>query len=49
MRNKYGDSHGKSPIKSYKPKERHSELAINLAGALALFIYKTYKESIINE
>lgn len=49
MRNKFGDSHGKSPTKSYKPKERHSELAVNLAGTLALFIYKTYKESYCDE
>ena len=45
LRNKLGDSHGKG--KNYvKPKERHSELAVNLAGTMALFLYKTYKESI---
>lgn len=44
MRNKLGDAHGtvKSAI---KPKERHSELAVNLAGSMAIFLYKTYKES----
>jgi len=44
MRNKLGDAHGtvKSAI---KPKERHSELAVNLSGSMAIFLYKTYKES----
>lgn len=27
-----------------KPKERHSELAVNLAGSMAMFLYKTYME-----
>jgi hypothetical protein len=43
LRNKLGDAHGKSKA-NIKPKERHSELAVNLAGAMALFLYKTYKE-----
>jgi len=43
LRNKLGDAHGKSK-KSIKPKERHSELAVNIAGTMALFIYRTYKE-----
>lgn len=44
MRNKLGDAHGtvKSAI---KPKERHSELAVNLAGSMAIFLYKTFQES----
>lgn len=44
LRNKLGDAHGKSPTNNYKPKERHSELAVNLSGTLALFIYKTFIE-----
>lgn len=44
LRNKLGDAHGKSKI-NIKPKERHSELAVNLAGSMALFLYKTYKEN----
>lgn len=36
LRNKLGDAHGKSK-KSIKPSERHSELAVNLAGAMAIF------------
>jgi hypothetical protein len=43
LRNKLGDAHGKSKA-NIKPKERHSELAVNLAGSMALFLYKTYKE-----
>lgn len=44
MRNKLGDSHGTAGL-NVKPKERHSELAVNLAGAMAIFLYKTYKEN----
>lgn len=43
LRNKLGDAHGKSK-KSIKPSERHSELAVNLAGTMAIFLYKTFKE-----
>jgi len=43
LRNKLGDAHGKTRT-SVKPKERHSELAVNLAGTMAIFLYKTYKE-----
>ncbi len=45
MRNKLGDAHGATKTK-IKPKERHGELAVNLAGSMALFIYKTYKERV---
>lgn len=44
MRNKLGDAHGTDGL-NIKPKERHSELAVNLAGAMAIFLYKTYKEN----
>src|SRR5680860_231103 len=44
LRNKLGDAHGKSK-NSVKPSERHSELAVNLAGAMAIFLFKTYKET----
>ncbi len=44
VRNKLGDAHGKSK-KSIKPSERHSELAVNLAGSMAIFLFKTFKES----
>lgn len=46
MRNKLGDAHGATKAK-IKPKERHGELAVNLAGSMALFIYKTYKERVV--
>ena len=45
LRNKLGDAHGKGKA-SIKPKERHSELAVNLAGTMALFLYKTFKEGV---
>ena len=44
FRNKLGDAHGEPEFK-IKPKERHSELAVNLAGSMAIFLYKTFKES----
>lgn len=44
LRNKISDSHGIGSAR-VKPKERHSELAVNLAGSMALFVYKTYKET----
>lgn len=44
LRNKLGDAHGKSR-KSVKPSERHSELAVNLAGSMAIFLFKTFKET----
>jgi hypothetical protein len=42
LRNKLGDAHGKAK-NQIKPSERHSELAINMAGSIGVFIYKTYK------
>ncbi len=44
LRNKLGDAHGKSK-KSVKPLERHSELAVNLAGSIAIFLFKTFQET----
>lgn len=44
MRNKLGDSHGK-PKGMITLKERHSELAVNLSGAMAIFLFKTFKEN----
>lgn len=42
LRNKHGDAHGSSPSK-VKPKPRHAELAVNLAGTMALFLISTYE------
>lgn len=44
MRNKLGDAHGAVKTK-VRPEERHSELAVNLAGSMAVFMYKTYQEN----
>jgi len=44
LRNKLGDAHGKSK-RNVKPSERHSELAVNLAGAVAIFLFRTFKET----
>lgn len=42
LRNKHGDAHGSSP-RAIKPKTRHAELAVNLAGTMALFLISTYE------
>ncbi len=44
LRNKLGDAHGKgkSPV---KPSPRHAELAVNLAGSMALFLIQTYESN----
>lgn len=40
LRNRLGDAHGKAP-KAARPSSRHSELAVNLAGAMAVFLVDT--------
>ncbi len=42
LRNKLGDAHGqgKRPV---KPAPRHAQLAVNLAGAMAVFLVQTWK------
>lgn len=42
LRNKHGDAHGSGPVAT-KPKPRHAELAVNLAGAMAMFLIQTYE------
>jgi len=44
LRNKHGDAHGSGPAAS-KPKTRHAELAVNLAGTMAIFLIQTYEAS----
>lgn len=44
LRNKLGDAHGKGK-NQIKPKPRHSELAVNLAGTMATFLFRTYIDS----
>jgi hypothetical protein len=43
LRNKIGDAHG-SGRRPVKPRPRHAELAVNLAGAMAAFLVSTLKE-----
>ena len=41
VRNKLSDAHGRGK-KSVKPAPRHAELAVNLAGAMAMFLVQTW-------
>jgi hypothetical protein len=43
IRNKIGDAHGQGR-RPVKPKARHAELAVNLAGTMAAFIISTWKD-----
>lgn len=43
MRNKVGDAHG-TGRKPVRPKARHAELAVNLAGTMAAFLVATFQE-----
>ena len=43
LRNRIGDAHGAKP-RQVKPKARHAELTVNLAGAMATFIVSTWLE-----
>jgi hypothetical protein len=43
IRNKIGDAHGQGR-KPIKPKARHAELVVNLAGTMAAFLVATWKE-----
>lgn len=42
IRNQASDSHGQGR-KTYKPAGRHAALAVNLAGAMALFLMETHQ------
>ena len=42
LRNRLSDSHGKGKV-GVQPAARHAELAVNLAGASATFLYATWK------
>lgn len=41
LRNRLGDAHGKNRA-AVKPSPRHAELAVNLAGSMALFLISTW-------
>lgn len=43
IRNKIGDAHGHGP-RPVKPKARHAELAVNLAGSMASFLVSTWND-----
>lgn len=43
IRNRIGDAHGQGR-RPVKPKPRHAELAVNLAGTMASFLISTWKE-----
>lgn len=43
LRTRVGDAHGQGK-KAVKPKPRHAELAVNLAGAMATFLAQTWEE-----
>ncbi len=42
MRNRLGDAHGKGAT-AYKPLPRHAALAVNLGGAMAMFLVETFE------
>ncbi|PAD44845.1 abortive infection family protein [Shouchella clausii] len=45
LRNIHGDAHGKGKAQHYRPSTRHAELAVNLAGSMALFLIQTHQEN----
>lgn len=47
IRNRVGDAHGQGR-RPVKPKPRHAELAVNLAGTMAAFLVATWTEHISN-
>ncbi|MFX1825695.1 abortive infection family protein [Acinetobacter sp. AS5] len=42
LRNKVGDAHGQGKV-NVKPSSRHAELAVNLAGTMAVFLFTTWE------
>jgi len=42
LRNRLGDAHGQGKV-SAKPSSRHAELAVNLAGSMAIFLVSTWQ------
>ena len=42
LRNRIGDAHGQG-AKVYRPSPRHAELAVNLAGTMAIFLVSTWE------
>jgi Abortive infection C-terminus len=48
IRNRAGDAHGQGR-RQVKPKARHAELAVNLAGTMASFLVTTWKEKAVSK
>lgn len=48
LRNIHGDAHGKGKRQHYRPSTRHAELAVNLAGSMALFLIQTHQGELID-
>jgi hypothetical protein len=44
LRNRLSDAHGRS-MNDAKPAPRHAELAVNLAGSMAIFLIQTWEET----
>lgn len=42
MRNRLGDAHGKGST-AYRPSPRHAVLAVNLSGAMAMYLVETFE------
>jgi hypothetical protein len=49
IRNRAGDAHGQGRRRQVKPKARHAELAVNLAGTMASFLVTTWKEKSVSK
>ena len=45
IRNKLGDAHGQGKL-PVKPQPRHAELAVNLAGSMAMFLVSTWGSTV---
>jgi len=48
IRNRAGDAHGQGR-RQVKPKARHAELAVNLAGTMASFLVTTWREKTVSK
>ena len=44
LRNRLSDSHGRGKLRRVKPSPRHASLAVNTAGAMAMFLVETLVE-----
>ena len=44
LRNRLSDSHGRGKKLQVRPSQRHANLAVNAAGAVATFLVETHRE-----